>query len=397
MNTYKAVKVTDTVYWVGAIDWNIRDFHGYSTNRGTTYNAYLITGPEPVLVDTVKAPFMDEMLSRIASVLPPSSVKTIISNHAEMDHSGALPAVMDIIKPQRLLCSAMGAKALEAHFHRGFKYQTVKDGESIALDGRELTFLETRMLHWPDSMISLLEDENLLFSNDIFGMHLATSARFNDEVPDWHYEAKKYYANIILPYSDIVAAFLKKVAAKGLAPKIIAPDHGPIWRDSPQQIVNLYADWAAQKPRRKAVVTYDTMWQSTAKLAGAISEGLIETGIETKVMPLGVSHRSDVITELMDSAALAVGSPTLNQQMFPTVADCLTYLKGLKKKNLLGLAFGSYGWTPDGVKAVNETLAAMKVKTIGAPVQCQYVPDEAALAAALESGKNLGEEIKKVC
>lgn len=395
MPNHTAVRITEKVWWVGAIDWELRDFHGYSTKRGTTYNAYLVMGSEPVLIDTVKAPFAGEMLERIASVTEPAKIRTVISNHAEMDHSGSLPEVALHIKPDRIICSAMGEAALKAHFHADWKLQPVKDGSEMEIGGERFQFLEARMLHWPDSMVSFLPSDGVLFSNDIFGMHLAHSHRFDDETVGWYYEAAKYYANIILPFSGIVTAFLEKFKAKNLPVKIIAPDHGPVWRKDIEKIIALYAKWAAQQPTDTAIVLFDTMWKSTEKLAGAAAEGLVSGGAKVKVMPLRAHHRSDVAVELLEAGALLVGGPTMNKQPFPTLADALTYLKGLNHKNLTGGAFGSYGWSPDGPRWIEAQLREMGVKLAGETVTCRYVPDAAALDAAFRLGEAVAKNLKR--
>ena len=391
---FQAVKVTDKVYWVGAIDWDIRDFHGYSTNRGTTYNAYLVMADKPTLIDTVKAPFFDEMISRIASVCDPKAIRYVVSNHSELDHSGGLPRLVELVRPEKIVASTMGVKALQAHFHWNTPVQAVKDGEKLDLGGERLAFIESRMVHWPDSMFSYLEGAGVLFSNDGFGMHLASSLRFDDETPERYDEAAKYYANILLPFSDIVLALLDKLAKSGLAPKMIAPDHGPIWRQDAAKIVSLWGEWARQKPRNKAVVVFDTMWGSTDKLARAAAEGLIAAGVKTLVMPLRGNHRSDVASELLEAGALLVGSPTINKQVFPTVADVLSYLKGLRRKNLVGAAFGSYGWAGESLKQVQDALTEMGVATVE-PVKCQYVPDAAALDAAYGMGQKVAARLKE--
>jgi flavorubredoxin len=379
---FQAIKVTDRVYWVGAIDWQLRDFHGYSTPAGTTYNAFLIVADEITLVDSVKAPFMDEMMSRIASVVDPSEIRNVISNHAEMDHSGCLPQLLHSIRPQRLIASAQGEKALREHFHWSHPVQVVADGERLSLGNAGLQFLDARMLHWPDSMFSYLEGDGVLFSNDAFGMHMASSERFADEVDESAllHEAAKYYANVILPFSPRVTKVVGKLRASGLEVSTIAPDHGPIWRQRPERILELYLRWAAQQPTRKAVVVFDTMWQSTARMAHAIAEGLSAGGIRVKVMPLDGTHRSDVAAELLEAGALLVGSPTMNNHMYPTVADVMTYLSGLRPKNLVGAAFGSYGWNPKAVADLEQALQAMGVELLEPGLRVCYVPDQEALA-----------------
>ncbi len=390
---YKAVRVSEHVYWVGAIDWGIRDFHGYSTERGTTYNAYLVVADKIALIDTVKAPFKDEMLSRIASVIDPQDISIIVSNHSEMDHSGCLTDVIAEVNPEKVLASTMGVKALSAHFHTDREIQAVGNGENLNLGNMELSFIETRMLHWPDSMFTYLGKDELLFSQDGFGMHLATDERFADEISDeiLEYEAVKYYANILMPFSTLVNNTVKKVGTLGLSIKIIAPDHGPIWRKDPGKIIDFYSNWAAQEPSNKVVIVYDTMWESTAAMANAIAEGVIAGGAHPKVMPLKSSHRSDIATEVLLAGALLVGSPTINNNMFPTVADILTYLKGLKPRNLIGAAFGSYGWSGEAVGQVEEILKAMKIDLIAEGNKVQYVPD----TAALKNCYNLGMAVAK--
>jgi flavorubredoxin len=395
---FKAIKISEHVHWVGAIDWTIRDFHGYATKRGSTYNAYLVTGEKPILIDTVKAPFKHELLSRISSVIDPREIRYIISNHSEMDHSGCLPRIIKRIEPEKVYASAMGAKALAEHF--GLENITpVKSGETLNLGGMNFSFLETRMLHWPDSMVSFLHEDNLLFSQDAFGMHLATSERFADEIDKCILlaEAAKYYANILLPYSNIIPAALKKVGETGFDIKIIAPDHGPIWRKDVMTLPNHYAEWAAQKPTMKAVVVYDTMWLSTDIMARAICDGLIHGGAEVKLLKLGASHRSDVATEILDAGALLVGSPTLNNGIFPTIADVLTYLKGLKPRNLIGAAFGSYGWSGESVGVIEKMLEEIGVELVSEGIKVKYVPRPDDLEKCFNLGILVARKLREIC
>lgn len=396
---FKAARVTDHVYWVGAIDWSIRDFHGYLTSRGSTYNAYLILADKITLVDTVKRPFREEMLSRIASVIDPGDITYIISNHSEMDHSGCLPEVIHAVKPEKVFASVMGANALAEHFHLDREIVAVKDGESISLGNMNSSFVETRMLHWPDSMFTYLAEDGVLFSQDAFSMHLASSERFDDEIGDdlLNYEAARYFANILLPLSSAVVKCLEKMRSLDITMRIVATDHGPIWRKDINRIVELYSRWAAQKPTKKAVVAYDTMWQSTAMMARAIGEGLKAGGADAKLMPLRACHRSDVATEILDAGALLVGSPTLNNNLFPTVADALTYLKGLKPRNLIGAAFGSYGWSGEAVGQVEDVLKGMKVDLIGESIKVKYVPDDEALARCYSQGMLVAEKLRELC
>ena len=397
-NVFKPIRISDKVYWVGAIDWTIRDFHGYTTKRGSTYNAYLVLADRITLIDTVKAPFKDEMLSRISCLVDPKEIDYIVSDHSEMDHSGSLPDIIREVSPEKVFASQVGAKTLKEHFAVEDEIVAVKDGEGLSLGNMNLSFMETRMLHWPDSMFSYLKEEKILFSQDAFGMHLATDERFADEIRQdvLEYEAATYYANILLPYSPLILKLLDRVASSGLDIRIVAPDHGPVWRKDLPRVLGLYRIWAEQEPTDKAVVLYHTMWHSTEHMARAIEEGLLAGGARVKVMSMGSFHRSDVVYETLDAGALVVGSSTLNNNLLPAMADVLTYLKGLRPKNLIGAAFGSYGWSGEAPSQIHDMLAEMKVTPVGEPIKARYVPDRDALLKCFELGKTMAEQLRKV-
>jgi len=392
---FQAVEVADRVHWVGAIDWELRSVHGYSTPRGTSYNAFLIVADEITLVDTVKAPFMDEMMSRIASVVDPSEIRNVISTHSEMDHSGCLPRLLHTVRPERLIASVHGEKALRQHFHWDHEVQVAKDGERLPLGNATVRFLEARMLHWPDSMFAYLEGDGVLFSNDVFGTHLASVERFADEMDGalLRYEEAKYYANVLLPFSAQMTKVLDKLRASDLEIGVIAPDHGPIRRQQPEKILELYSRWAAQQSTRKAVVAFDSMWQSTAQMARAIAEGLASAGIAVKFMPLDGSDSSDVAAELLEAGAFLVGSPTMNNQIYPTVAGLMVYLRGLRPRNLVGAAFGSYGWNGQAVAKLDEALLEMGVELAEEGLRVCYVPDQQALAECRSFGSRVGAKL----
>jgi flavorubredoxin len=333
MDVFKAVRLTENVYWVGVIDWAIRDFHGYSTGRGTTYNAYLILSEKITLIDTVKKPFFEEMMMRISSVIDPCRIEIIVSNHSELDHTGSLQETIAAVKPDKIYASPMGSKALSAHFHwEEDPIEVVKTGDSIDLGNMRIEIIETRMLHWPDSMVSYLTEEKVLFSQDGFGMHLASTERFDDELPlsILEAEARKYYANILMPFSPLVTALLGNLGKMELEIELLCPDHGPVWRSNIDWILGKWGSWAEQKPCQKAVVIYDTMWNSTRRMAEAVMEGLTREGVSSVLMPLRASHISDIATEVLSASALIVGSPTINGRIFPSVAECMNYLGGLK-------------------------------------------------------------------
>lgn len=393
MSPFRAVQVSEHVWWVGAVDWSLADFHGYATQRGTTYNAYLITAEKPTLIDTVKAPFLSEMMARIESVMDPGDIRYLVSNHAERDHAGCLPDVIERLKPEQVFASALGVKNLHAQFHDSCDITAVKDGDKLNLGNLELSFLETRMLHWPDSMVSYLAGEEVLFSQDGFGMHFATGRLFADENDPGvlEYEARKYFANILLPYSNLVGKLLERIRTLGIPIRILAPDHGPVWRREVERPLMWYAQWAEQQPGRKVVIVYDTMWQSTELMARAVAEGVARTDCEVRLLSMHSAHRSDVVTELVGAGALIVGSPTLNNGLFPTVADVLTYIRGLKPRNLIGAAFGSYGWSGESVDEIEEYLKSAGIELAAPGLKVRFKPD----LDQLEKCRTLGESVAR--
>lgn len=392
--SFKAVKITDKVWWVGAIDWNLKEFHGYHTHRGTTYNAYLVLGEKPTLIDTVKAPFKEEMYSRIASVMDPSKIEIIVSNHAEPDHSGALADAIADLQPEKVYASVAGVRILDAQFHIGEKLTAVKTGDSIDLGGLSLSFVETKMLHWPDSMFSYLKEEKILFTQDGFGMHLATDRLFIDENP-WDVveeEMEKYYANILLLYSPQVLKLLEVFPSLNLDVQYIATDHGPVWRGADvAKPLELYRKFAEQKPAPRAVVVYDTMWGATDKMGRSIADGIRSTGAGVTVCCMHSRFRSDVATAVMGAGALVVGSPTINNMLFPSVADVLCYLKGLRPKNLIGATFGSFGWSGEAAVQAAEILKSMNAEMPEEPLKLKFASSEEDFQKCFDFGVRIGK------
>ncbi len=394
----ETVEVKKDVYWVGAIDWGIRDFHGYSTYKGTTYNAYLVLDEKKALFDTVKKGFESDLIHRIRRHCRLEEIDYLIVNHVEPDHSGALLEMVERIKPEKIFCSPMGHKNLLAHYHRqDLPYEVVKSGDSISLGRKTVTFLETRMIHWPDSMFSYIPEDKLLISSDGFGLHWATSERFADELDlnELMHHAAKYFGNILMLYAPLIQKLLNQVSEMGLEIDTIAPDHGLIWRgEDVAKILAAYERWSRHETGAKAVIPFDSMWRSTETMAKTIAEALIGQGISVKLMDLKATHRSDVVTELVDAKAIVCGSATLNNGMMPLMADLLHYLRGLKPLNRLGAAFGSYGWSGEAVKMMNEALETMKVEVVSEGVKIQYRPDHESLKQCTELGLKLAEAIK---
>jgi flavorubredoxin len=385
------VEIAEGIFSVGVIDWNISDFHGYSTNYGTTYNAYLIMDDKVTLIDTVKKEFADDLLHNISQIIDPRKIDYVISNHTEMDHSGGLPRVMHRVGEDKpLYCSMVGHKNLSMHFPQKWNYQPVENGGKLSLGKRTLTFLETRMLHWPDSMFTYVVEDKILFSSDAFGQHYAGVELFDDRINEAIMpHARKYFANILMPYSSLVLKLVDKITDMKLELDMICPDHGIIWREDPGKIINAYVEWSTQNPERKALVVYDTMWHSTEKMAETIVEGLGQEGINARPMHLRKWHRSDIVTEVLDAGAIFVGSPTLNNGIFPTVSDFLTYMKGLKPKNKIAAAFGSYGWSGEAVNLINKELEEMKFQVPDPGIKVQYVPSEGGIDACRELARKI--------
>lgn len=377
----KAVEVKKGIYWVGAVDWSLRSFHGYTTKRGSTYNAYLIIDEKVTLVDTVKAPFAAEMISRIKSVIDPSKIDYIVSNHVEMDHSGAIKAVLALAPNAKVVTSApQGVKGLTAHYGE-MDFMPVKSGDTLSLGSRTLSFVPTPMLHWPDNMVTYCPEEKILFSNDAFGQHYASGGRFDDEEPlgDVLHEARTYYANIVMPYSMQAAGAVK--AAEGLDIELIAPSHGVMWRSHISEIIEEYKKWSSLKMNKEAVVVYDSMWHSTEKMAKTIVEAFASKGYNAKLCDLKAWDNSEVINEILTAEYVAVGSPTLNNQMLPTVASFLTYLKGLAPKNSgkKAFAFGSYGWGGQSIGLVEKELTDCGFEIALEKQRIQYIPSQESL------------------
>lgn len=352
-----AVKVSENVYWVGAIDWDVREFHGYKVPFGTTYNAYLVLDDKITLIDTVKAKFADQMLNNIKEIVDPSRIKCVIANHAEPDHSGSLPLIADIAKDAVIYTSPNGVKPLTAYYKRNFPFKTVKTGESLNTGKYNFDFILTPMVHWPDNMVTYLKEEKILFSNDAFGQHQATEERFDDELGEERMlaRARDYYANIVLPYGPQVKKALDGIS--GFETRIIAPSHGAVWRRYLSGVLSKYETWTANKTDEKqAVIIYDTMWGTTKDMAIRIADDFAEQGIRSHMLPLTEFHVSECMDMLMEAKIIAVGSPTLNKNVMPRVAGFLAYMTGLAPKNRIGLAFGSYGWGGESVGIVEAAL-----------------------------------------
>ena len=386
------VEICKKVNWVGYVDWSIRDFHGYQTDRGSSYNAYLVMDEKVALIDTVKAPYASELCDNILRLVALDKVDYVVCNHAEPDHSGALPGIMKACKNAVLLCNEKCKKALSQHYDTSeWKFQVVSDGESISLGEYTLSFMDTPLVHWPESMFTFIPEAKLLFSMDAFGQHYATAERFDDEVSyeELMVEAKTYFANIVMLYGSPIKRTLERTKEHDV--EIIATSHGVVWRKYIADIITSYQNWVQLKPQPKVLVVYDTMWKSTELMAQSIVDGVIDSGARVKLMDVRASNMTMIATETLDAAAIAVGSPTLNQTLMPEVAAVLTYLLGLKPSGKDAFAFGSYGWSAGGAKAVNEYLEKMKMNIVRKPLVSQFVPTADVLSECYNAGKEIGQ------
>lgn len=385
----QAVEIQKDIYWVGAIDWSLRSFHGYQTGRGATYNAYLILDDKITLIDTVKDTFADEMLERISSIIDPSKIDYIISSHVEPDHSGALPVLSKYAPHAKIITSLPnGLKGLKARYGE-LPYEGVKAGDQLDIGHRKLQFIPTPMLHWPDSMVTYCPDEKILFSNDAFGQHFASGQRFDEgnDLPTVLWEAKKYYANILMLYGRQAQAAIQ--ALDDLDIQMIATGHGVIWRKHIPEIMACYRKWAACKVEERAVVVFDSMWHSTEKIARTIAEAFDQRGIPCSFYDIKENALSDIVTDILTSKYLAIGSPTINNQMMPTIASFLCYLTGLAPKNHVGFAFGSYGWGGQSIAQVEEAMKAAGIEILLKSIRIPNTPTAEQLNEITESIKNI--------
>ncbi|MCX5702052.1 MAG: flavodoxin domain-containing protein [Candidatus Omnitrophica bacterium] len=391
-------EVKKDIFWVGAIDWNVRTFHGhtYTTKRGTTYNAYLILDDKIVLVDTVYGPFSHEMIERIAEIIPPQKIDYIIANHVEADHSGALPEILKLCPKAKIIGTAKCKEGLYKNYYGNWDFQIVKTGDELKLGKKTLTFVEAPMIHWPDSMFTYCKEEKLLMPNDAFGQHYATSERFDDEVDQAALmdEATKYYGNILWPLSPLILRKIAEVQKMDIPINMIAPSHGIIWRRTPGKIISAYVSWAKNETKLKIVIIYETMWGATEKMARKIIDGIIDSGVSVKVFDVNQSDRSEVIKEMLDARGYIIGSSTHDNDMLPTIAGFLEFIKGLKPQNRVAAVFGSYGWAGGAVKSIENILQDTGITLAQPGLSVKYVPDENELKSCYEFGRNFADKIK---
>ncbi|MBU5425224.1 anaerobic nitric oxide reductase flavorubredoxin [Tissierella pigra] len=392
-------KLTDKVKWVGKIDWELRTFHGeeYSTHKGSSYNSYLIKDEKTVLIDTVWGPFAHEFIENLKKEIDLNDIDYIIAQHSEVDHSGALPLLMKEIPNTPIYCTANGAKILKGHYHEDWNFVEVKTGDTLNIGESTLTFVEARMLHWPDSMMTYMSGDNILFSNDAFGQHYASDLMFNDLVDQCELWAEciKYYANILTPFSALVTKKIEEVLSFNLPLSMIATSHGIIWRDNPAQIVEKYLEWANSYQENQITIVYDTMWDCTKSMAESISEGIksVDKNVTVKLYNAGITDKNDIITELFKSKAVLFGSSTVNKSIMHATAGILEMIKGIGFKNKKAAAFGSYGWSGECVDVLEQKIKDAKLELVQEGIKILWNPDENGKAECVEFGKRFAEKL----
>lgn len=393
-------KIKNNVYWTGKIDWELRKFHGdeYSTFKGSTYNSYLVKEEKTVLIDTVWTPFAKEFVQNLAKEIDLSKIDYIIANHAEIDHSGALPELMRHIPDTPIYCTKNGLKSFKGHFHEDWNFNVIKTGDRLSLGSKELIFVEAPMLHWPDSMMAYLTEDNILFSNDAFGQHYASEFMFNDRVDqnELFNEALKYYANILTPFSPLVTRKINEFLSLDLPLDIICPSHGVIWRDNPAQIVEQYLKWADNYKENQITIIYDTMWEGTRKMAENIAKGIREEDntLNVKLFNVAKTDKNEIITEIFKSKAILIGSPTINRGILTSVAGLLEVIMGLKFTGKKAAAFGSFGWSGESPKIISDRLKDAGFDMIDEGIKINWNPDTQDIDKCRQYGKGFAENIK---
>ncbi len=392
-------KITDSVTWVGKIDWELRKFHGeeYSTHRGSSYNSYLIRDEKTVLIDTVWLPYDKEFVNDLKKEIDLKSIDYIIANHAEIDHSGALPALLEEIPGTPVYCTKNAIKSLKGHHHQDWNFVEVKTGDTLDLGKGKLVFIEAPMLHWPDTMFEYYTAENILFSNDAFGQHYASELMFNDRVDqgELYQEALKYYANILTPFSALVTKKIDQILGFNLPVDMICPSHGIIWREDPTQIVIKYLEWAKAYQENQVTLVYDTMWDGTRRMAEAIAEGIreLDGNVAIKLFNCGKADKNDIISEVFKSKMVLAGSSTINKGILSGAAGILEIIKGLGFKNKKAAAFGSYGWSGESVGIVTEELKKAGFEVLNDGIRVLWNPDEEALEQCREFGRTVARSL----
>ncbi|MFR5682659.1 MAG: anaerobic nitric oxide reductase flavorubredoxin [Clostridia bacterium] len=388
-------KITEKVTWVGKVDWELKKFHGdeYTTDKGSSYNSYLIRDEKTVLIDTAWLPYDKEFVANLKKEIDLNKIDYIICNHGEVDHSGSLPELMREIPNTPIYCTANGIKSIQGQYHRNWNFIPVKTGDTLNIGESTLTFIEAPMLHWPDTMFTYMDKENILFSNDGFGQHLASEHLYAHEVDQavLYQEAIKYYANILAPFSMIANRKIKEILAMNLPIDLIAPSHGVIWKQRPTQIVEKYLEWSENYQENQITILYDTMWNDTRKMAEMIAKGIQnkDKQVTIKLLNTAKEDKTEVLTEVFKSKMILVGSPTVNNGYLYSIAGILEMIKGLKLKNKKAAAFGSYGWSGEAVGQITQKLKEAGFEIVNDGLKAMWTPNQVVKEQCIKFGEEI--------
>lgn len=394
------VNVKNNIFWVGKVDWELRRFHGdeYSTHKGTSYNSYLVREEKTVLIDTIWKPYAKEFIANLKNEIDLKKIDYIIANHGEIDHSGALADLMKEIPGTPVYCTAAGVKSLKGQFHGDWDLRVVKTGDKLSLGTKELVFIEAPMLHWPDTMMCYLTGDNVLFSNDAFGQHYASEFLFNDLVDqnELFVECMKYYANILTPFSAMVTKKINEVLSFNLPVDFICTSHGVIWRKDPAQIIKKYLEWAEGYKENQITVVYDSMWENTRLMGEYIVQGIREgdSSVNVKMYNISKTDKNDVILEIFKSKGVLFGSSTVNNGILSGMAGLMEEVRGLKFKGKKGASFGSYGWSGESVKMLNELAVKSGFDLVSDGIKVLWTPDNDGMKQCIEFGRKFAESTR---
>ena len=388
------LKVRDDIFWVGALDFDIRVFDVVMyTEYGTTYNSYVVKGSEKTaLIEAAKGKFFDEHLERLNDITSPEKIDYLVVNHTEPDHTGAIEKLLDINPDMTIVGSAFAIKFLKEITNKDFKSQIVKDGEEISLGNKTLTFLSVPYLHWPDSMYTYIKEDKTLFTCDSFGCHYCDEKVFNDLIEGDFLDAYKYYFDCIMgPFKEYIQKALDKI--KDLEIETICPGHGPVLRKDLDKYIEYYRQWSKNEKVDELVVGYVSAYGYTKVLAEEVAKGAEETGIKVKLYDLEIADKSEVLANIGICKGLLIGTPTIADDTLPPVWDILVSLNANVHKGLKAGVFGSYGWNGAGISNVEGRFKQLKFKMPLEPLKILFNPSSEQKEQAYNFGKEFANSL----
>lgn len=401
MDNTKVLDLNENVKWIGILDPSLVTFDVVMNTRyGTTYNSYFINAEKKVIIETAKDKYTKEYINKVKSVVNPEEIDYIIMNHTEPDHSGSVNALLEIAPNATVVATKTGIRFLKAITNREFDHIIVNDGDELDLGNKKLKFITAPFLHWPDAMYTYLVDDSILFTCDSFGCHFCDERMFDDQVDDFSNAFDHYFDVIMSPFSEHMLKAIDKI--KDININIIAPGHGPILRENPQKYIDQtkeLADNAAHMIRSgtpKVFMPYVSAYGNTRKIAEIIKEGLLSVAdMDVVIMDVEHGDMDEIQYEIDHSDALLIGTPTITQNTFMPIFKIFGAINPVVNRGKITGAFGSYGWSGEGVDIVQSVLTALKLKPFGDGLKVNFVPDTNEGNQSFEFGKSIGEEIMK--